>query len=234
MQGNGPAGYFDARQPYDVFRAQLAATRPLEGEDLDALLWPQGGVDADPTQNASVARELDALGERLDTPLLIGAVTQRGDEYFNSSSVWEQGADNPVATYDKRHPAPVASSRARPLVPWPGRRPPHRPHPARVHARHGDAGPVHAGRGSGGPLPSASTSSTTMSSVMVPDRPALRSSCSNTNNADFRGTDENLQQLAFARMRAIEAGRSVVNLSIGRHEPGHRPRRSHDRQPACR
>jgi apolipoprotein N-acyltransferase len=34
-----------------------------------------------------------------------------------------------------------------------------------------------------------------------------------TNNADFRGTDENLQQLAFARMRAIETGRSVVNLS---------------------
>ena len=34
-----------------------------------------------------------------------------------------------------------------------------------------------------------------------------------TNNADFRGTDENLQQLAFARMRAIESGRAVVNLS---------------------
>lgn len=34
-----------------------------------------------------------------------------------------------------------------------------------------------------------------------------------TNNADFRSTDENLQQLAFARMRAIETGRSVINLS---------------------
>src|SRR5690606_1758314 len=34
-----------------------------------------------------------------------------------------------------------------------------------------------------------------------------------TNNADFRGTDENLQQLAFARMRAIETGRWVVNVS---------------------
>lgn len=34
-----------------------------------------------------------------------------------------------------------------------------------------------------------------------------------TNNADFRGTDENLQQLASARLRAIETGRSVVNVS---------------------
>lgn len=34
-----------------------------------------------------------------------------------------------------------------------------------------------------------------------------------TNNADFRGSDENLQQLAFARMRAIETGRTVINVS---------------------
>src|SRR5690606_22297349 len=34
-----------------------------------------------------------------------------------------------------------------------------------------------------------------------------------TNNADFGRTDESAQQLAFARIRAIELGRSVVNLS---------------------
>jgi apolipoprotein N-acyltransferase len=34
-----------------------------------------------------------------------------------------------------------------------------------------------------------------------------------TNNADFRGTDENQQQLSIARLRAIETGRSVVNIS---------------------
>src|SRR5699024_8420203 len=34
-----------------------------------------------------------------------------------------------------------------------------------------------------------------------------------TNNADFRGTDENMKQLEFARMRGIEAGRSVNNRS---------------------
>ena len=34
-----------------------------------------------------------------------------------------------------------------------------------------------------------------------------------TNNADFRGTVENLQQLGIARMRAVETGRAVVNIS---------------------
>ena len=34
-----------------------------------------------------------------------------------------------------------------------------------------------------------------------------------TNNADFGQTDENVQQLAIARLRAIETGRSLVNIS---------------------
>ena len=38
-----------------------------------------------------------------------------------------------------------------------------------------------------------------------------------TNNADFGQTDENLQQLAIARLRAIETGRSVVNISTVGH-----------------
>ena len=35
VQGNGPAGYFDEREPYDVFQSQLDATEPLVGEELD-------------------------------------------------------------------------------------------------------------------------------------------------------------------------------------------------------
>src|SRR5699024_4063898 len=34
-----------------------------------------------------------------------------------------------------------------------------------------------------------------------------------TNNADFGKTEENLQQLALARLRAVETGRAVVNIS---------------------
>ncbi|MFZ4505820.1 MAG: nitrilase-related carbon-nitrogen hydrolase, partial [Microbacteriaceae bacterium] len=34
-----------------------------------------------------------------------------------------------------------------------------------------------------------------------------------TNNSDFGRTDEGIQQLEIARMRAVETGRSVVNVS---------------------
>ncbi len=216
VQGNGPAGYFDARQPYDVFRAQLAATRPLEGEDLDVLLWPEGGVDADPTQNASVARELDALGERLDTPLLIGAVTQRGDEYFNSSLVWEQGADNPVATYDKRHPVPFGE-----FVPDRSFWRLFAPDLIDLIQREYTPGTATPAVDVGGvPVGLAICFDVIYDDVIRDGAQAgAQVFMFQTNNADFRGTDENLQQLAFARMRAIEAGRSVVNLStVGRSQ----------------
>ena len=210
VQGNGPAGYFDQRAPYDVFRAQLAATKPIEGEDLDVLLWPEGGVDADPTHNTSVARELDALARRVDAPLLLGAVTQRGDEYFNSSLVWEQGAQNPVQTYDKRHPVPFGE-----YVPdrWFYRM--FAPDLIDLIQREYTPGTVTPAVDIGGvPVGLAICFDVIYDDVIRDGAQAgAQVYMFQTNNADFRGTDENLQQLAFARMRAIETGRSVVNLS---------------------
>ncbi len=210
VQGNGPAGYFDQRQPYDVFRAQLAATKPIEDGRLDVLLWPEGGVDADPTQNAPVARELDALAERVQAPLLIGAITQRGDQYFNSSLVWEAGADNPVGTYDKRHPVPFGE-----YVPdrW----------FYRLFASD-LIDLIQREYTPGTATPALEVGGVTVGLAICFDviyddviRDGAQSGAEvfmfQTNNADFRGTDENLQQLAFARMRAIESGRAVVNLS---------------------
>ncbi|MBN9177301.1 MAG: apolipoprotein N-acyltransferase [Microbacterium sp.] len=210
VQGNGPAGYFDVREPYDVFRAQLAATRPIEGDDVDVLLWPEGGVDADPTQNASVARELDSLAVRVDAPLLIGAVTQRGDEYFNSALVWERGADNPVATYDKRHPVPF------------GEYVPDRPFWRQfapdlidlIGREYTPGTAIPAVDVGGVPVGLAICFDVIYDDVIRDGAQAgAQVFMFQTNNADFRGTDENLQQLAFARMRAIESGRAVVNLS---------------------
>ncbi len=210
MQGNGPAGYFDEREPYDVLRAQLAATEPIEDEDLDVLLWPEGGVDADPTANASVARTLDALSARIDAPLLISAVTQRGEQYFNSSLVWQAGADNPTQTYDKRHPVPF------------GEYVPDRwffnllaPDLIGLIQREytpGTAAPFVDVDGVGVGL---AICFDVIYDDVIRDGALAGAEVYlfQTNNADFRGTDENLQQLAFARMRAIEAGRAVVNLS---------------------
>ena len=210
VQGNGPTGYFDEREPYAVLESQLEATKALEGEELDVLLWPEGGIDADPTSNASVARVLDRLSASFDAPLIVNAATTRGDDTFNTSLLWEHGAENPVAYHDKSHPVPMGE-----YVPdrWfyemlapdlvgliqreytPGTNP-----------------PFFDVRGIGVGL-------AICFDVIYDDviwAGALDGAevyMFQTNNADFRDTDENLQQLAFARMRAIETGRAVVNLS---------------------
>lgn len=210
VQGNGPAGYFDEREPYAVFDAQLDATRPLIGRPMDVLLWPEGGIDADPTTNASVAAELDRLVAAVDAPLVANAATQRGDDTFNTSFLWERGAENPVAIHDKTHPVPMGE-----YVPdrWffemlapdlvgliqreytPGTNPPFF-----------DVEGVGVGL--------AICFDVIFDDVIWSGaREGAQVYLFQTNNADFRDTDENLQQLGFARMRAIETGRSVVNLS---------------------
>jgi len=210
VQGNGPAGYFDERAPYDVFRAQLAATRPIEDQDVDVLLWPEGGIDADPLSNRSVRTALDALASRVDAPLLVSGVTQRGDQYYNSSLLWEKDADNPVALYDKRHPVPFGE-----YVPdrW----------------FYNMLAPDLIGLIQREYTPGTTTPMFDIGGVgvglaicfdVIYDDVIREGAFAGaevymfqTNNADFRGTDENLQQLAFARIRAVESGRAVVNLS---------------------
>lgn len=215
VQGNGPAGYFDERTQGDVLASQLEATEPILDEPgIDVLLWPEGGSDIDPTRSDRVAGIFDDLSDQLGAPVLLNTVTVEGDDeqsarFFNTSMLWRSG-EGAVATYDKRHPVPFGE-----YIPdrWfydaivpdltglvqrgytPGTNPP-------VF----DLGDAVAGLA-------------ICFDVIYDDLiwegidDGAQVFMFQTNNADFVGTDENEQQLAIARLRAIETGRSVVNIS---------------------
>ena len=209
VQGNGPSGYFDARQRNDILNAQLSASTDLIGQDMDVLLWPEGGIDSDPLTNATTVAVLDSLSEAVDAPLLVNAATTRGDLTYNTSILWEAG-EGAVQYHDKTHPVPFGE-----YVPdrWfyekivpdligligreytPGSNPPYV-----------DINGVGVG---------LAICFDVIYDDVIHDgaRDGAELYMFQTNNADFRNTDENLQQLAFARMRAIETGRSVVNIS---------------------
>lgn len=209
VQGNGPAGYFDERARNAVLNAQLAASAPLFGEDMDVLLWPEGGVDSDPTSNRSTAAVLEELARRVDAPLLVSAVTERGPRLYNSALLWTADG-GPEQTYDKRNPVPFGE-----YVPDRAFWEPFAPDLIGLIGREytpGTASPVFDLNGVGIGL---AICFDVIYDDVVWDGAAQGAEVFmfQTNNADFRGTDENLQQLAFARMRAIETGRSVVNLS---------------------
>ncbi|MGP6171175.1 apolipoprotein N-acyltransferase [Microbacterium sp. A196] len=209
VQGNGPTGYFDHREPFSVIQAQTDATEPLFGQDMDLLVWPEGGIDGDPFQTDAIARRLTRVTNRVDAPLLANAATARGDEYFNTSMLWTQDG-TAEQSHDKRYPVPFGEyvpDRAfyyaivPDLIGLIGREYSHGINPPLV-----DVDGVKVGL--------AICFDVIYDAVI---REGIMGGAEvlvfQTNNADFRGTDENLQQLAFARMRAIETGRSVVNIS---------------------
>ena len=209
VQGNGPSGYFDVRAPNSILNAQVSASEPLIGQDVDVLLWPEGGIDSDPLSDASTASALDALAKKVDAPLLVNAATERGSDIYNTSLLWVAG-EGATQLHDKTHPVPFGEyvpdrwlyrAFAPDLIDLIGRE--YTP---------GTNPPLFDVDGVGVGL-------AICFDVIYDDviwsgaRDGAEVYMFQTNNADFRGTDENVQQLAFARMRAIETGRSVVNIS---------------------
>lgn len=209
VQGNGPTGYFDEREPYSVIQAQTDATEPLYGEDLDLLVWPEGGLDADPFQSDGLARRMTMITNRVDAPLLANAATARGDEFFNTSMLWI-GDGTAEQMHDKRYPVPFGEyvpdrdfyyAIVPDLIGLIGREYTHGTNPPLI-----DVDGVTVGL--------AICFDVIYDDVIAEGlNGGAEVLVFQTNNADFRGTDENQQQLAFARMRAIETGRSVVNIS---------------------
>jgi apolipoprotein N-acyltransferase len=210
VQGDGPAGYFDERAPGDVLESQLEATEPILDESgIDVLLWPEGGSDIDPTRSDEVAEIFDDLSEQLDAPLVLNTVTTRDDQFFNTSLLWRAG-EGAVDSYDKRNPVPFGE-----YIPDRAFWEPFAPELIGLIQRGYTPGtnpPVFD-------LGDAATGLAICFDVIYDDviwegaRDGAELYMFQTNNADFRGTDENEQQLAIARLRAIETGRSVVNIS---------------------
>ncbi|GAA3917047.1 apolipoprotein N-acyltransferase [Microbacterium invictum] len=208
VQGNGPSGYFDDRTPGDVLAAQTTATDPLLGEDMDLLVWPEGAVDSDPLTDPATARRLTDLVAQAGAPLLINAATARDGDVFNTSILW--GGQGDPQLHDKVNPVPF------------GEYVPDRWFYERI-------APDLIGLIQREYTPGQNPPFVTVDGVKVGlaicfdviydsviwdgARQGAQVYVFQTNNADFRGTDENLQQLAFARMRAIETGRAVVNVS---------------------
>lgn len=208
VQGDGPAAYVDEHEASAVLDSQLAASAPLANQQVDIVLWPEGSVDADPLADQPTAQVLNDAADRYRAPILLNAASADDDLVYNTSFLWT--STGPVATHAKRHPVPFGE-----YVPdrwFYGALVPslvdllQREYAAGVDTPAIDVDGVDVGL--------AICFDVVFDDVI---REGAHSGAQvlmfQTNNADFRGTDENLQQLAFARMRAIETGRSVVNLS---------------------
>ena len=209
VQGAVDASLFSDWAPGDILIGQTQATLPYLGERVDAVVWPENSSDLDPTRNDYAARVLTSLSRDFAAPIFVGTITERDNEVFNSSFKW-QFPDGLTQVYDKIAVVPFAEympDRAlwRPFAP--------------------DLVDLISRDYSIGTLPPLMSIGTTVAGVAIcfdiAEDAVLQQITSGgaqlilaqTNNADFGRTDESRQQLAIARMRALETGLAVVNIS---------------------
>jgi len=220
VQGNVPEpglGAFDHRR--QVLDNHAAGTHALLDQvqpgELDLVLWPENGTDIDPQASQEAASIIDAAARAVDAPLLVGTVQYpaAGGRY-NTSVLWGPG-QGVLASYTKQRPAAFAEYI-----------------PIRSFVRHFSSAvdlvttDMVAGTEPGLiPLQSARLGRTVGIGDVICFEVAydaiVRSAVTSggevlviqTNNATFGYSDESTQQLAMARLRAVEHGRAAVQVS---------------------
>lgn len=214
VQGNANAGLFSNEKPGTILENHLQATKLLEDQplfkQLDVVVWPENASDLSPFASAVANSQITSLVDKqIKVPLIFGTITQRGENLFNSSILWEPDI-GPTDWYDKKRPVPFAE-----YVPnrdfWYQLAPDLIGLVSRGYA-FGERDGIFEVRDSKlGSLICFEIAIDDIGRSLVADGAQII--FSQTNNADFGRSDETYQQAAFARLRAIETGRVVVNVS---------------------
>ena len=220
VQGNVPVPGLDAfAQQRQVLHNHALGTRALAERPnptpLDLVLWPENGSDIDPRTDAPAATEIDDAAATVGAPILVGTIEypSTGGRY-NTSLLWEPGQGS-VAVYRKQHPVPFAE-----YIPMRAF--------ARTFSHEVDRvnTDMIAGHGVGlieVPVPRLNRNVPIGDVICFEvgyDDLVLDSVLSGaemlvvqTNNASFGRTAESTQQLALSRLRAIEFGRTTIQIS---------------------
>ena len=210
VQGNSDSGLFAARAPGASLDDHLKATLPIFGQKVDVVVWPENAADINPLADWRSAQTLDYVSRQMNAPLITGTITQNSQgQIFNSLLLWKDG-EGSVAQYDKIHPVPFAEylpdrSFWYPLAPSLFDLVP-RDYSFGTRSNVLDINGLRAGVAICFDIVDDSLIHQMINGgaqfIVAP-----------TNNADFGRSDEAVQQVAIARLRAIETARSVVNTS---------------------
>lgn len=209
VQGASDAGLFARYTPGQILSDHTSATLPLIGEPVDFVVWPENASDIDPTRSQDAANVLDYVSRGMDAPLVAGTITLRDGTFYNSSLLWKAG-EGAVDVYDKVHPVPFAE-----YMPDRAFWRPFAPELIDLISRDYGIGTRDNVFDVNGVLAGIAICFDIADDQLVHEMIDRKAEIilAQTNNADFGHTDESVQQLAIARLRAIEAGRTVVNIS---------------------
>ena len=188
--------------------ALAEAVRRGEQPQPDIVIWPENASDLDPYRAVDAAAAIDAAAKAIAAPILVGAVVtnpEAPDTVLNVGIVWDPRS-GPGPRYAKRHPVPFGE-----FVPF-------RDVLTRVIGRF-DLVPRDFAAGDGtGVLPMAGVAVGDVICFEVAYDDVVRGTVAagaellavQTNNATYTGGGQSEQQVAMARLRAVETGRSTV------------------------
>jgi apolipoprotein N-acyltransferase len=209
VQGGGPRGIPGVRADFDaVFARHLAASEQLR-PPVDLVLWPEGVVDVDgPVDSSRADAGLGGLARRLNATVVAGVTESVGDDRFRNAAVAWSPHGLPVARYDKVHRVPFGEYA-------PGRR---------LLAKVADLSLLPrdaiSGRGPGLLATPAGDLGVLISyEVFFADRARAALHAGGqvlvvpTNASSYTGAQVPAQEVAAARLRAIETGRAVVQAA---------------------
>ncbi|HWS57547.1 MAG TPA: apolipoprotein N-acyltransferase, partial [Actinotalea sp.] len=219
VQGNVARPGLDAfATRREVLRNHVAGTAAVVDDvgpgELDVILWPENSADVDPRTDALTARLIDDAALDAGAPILVGTLRYDDRGRYNDAVLWV-GGQGPVAEYTKQHPAPFAE-----YIPMRGI--------ARIFSNKVDLVRTDMLPGTEVgvvPLPVERLGRTVPLADVICFEVAYDSLVRDavlaggeiivvqTNNASFGLTPESTQQLAMTRLRAVEHGRTAVQIS---------------------
>ena len=214
VQGNANAGLFANPRPGSILENHLSASAPLfsSASKSDVVIWPENAADENPLASAAAKQKIADFTKRLNTPLVFGTITERGDDVYNSSILWLPNV-GAVDWYDKKRPVAFGEfvpdraffrALAPDLIDL-------IPRGYSFGTRDGIFTIPGKNKTELGTMICFEVAVDDISRELVHDGAEILAV--QTNNSDFGKTNESAQQLAIAKLRAIETGRAVVNIS---------------------
>lgn len=218
IQGDVPAtglGFAVEGQRREVLDNHVSQTLRLaeavsqgEAAQPDLVIWPENASDIDPYAAPDAARAISAAARAIGAPILVGAVIsdpQDPDHVLNVSIVWDPSG-SPGDRYAKQHPVPFGE-----YVPF-------RDVLTRFIGRFDLVPRDFTAGDTPGVLEMAGVDVGAVICFEVAYDDVVRGTvlagaqllAVQTNNATYTGGGQSEQQVAMARIRAVEFGRSTV------------------------
>ncbi|WNV77747.1 apolipoprotein N-acyltransferase [Geodermatophilus sp. DSM 44513] len=175
----------------------------------DLVVWPENSSDIDPYRNADAAARIDTAARAIGAPVLVGAVVGGPGEYVSNTAIVWDPETGPGDTYVKRHPVPFAE---------------YIPHRDFFRLFSDKVDLVRRDFAAGDEVGLLELGGARVADVICFEvvydglvRDGVRAGAGmivvQTNNATFGYSAESEQQVAAARVRAVEFGRSVALAS---------------------